>query len=215
MQLRTLTALASATLFGLTGCLAGSFVESATEAPVALSVDLAGLAVSGVSVEVTGPGIPEAILANLPISDGVATGSIAVLAGSDRAFLIRAFDPQGVETHRGQDTTDIAADQPQTLEIPLSPLVGDVEVGGRIGDYAVTVSLASPTLGAGASAQATVTVIDAYGNEVASPQVTWGSSNPAVASVSAGGLVEGLVPGETTIGASYQGFGGSAQVAVQ
>lgn len=215
MELRTLAALVTASLIGITGCNAGSFVETdPAETPVEVFVDVANLAVSGVSVEITGPGIPQPIVANLPITSGLASGQITVLAGSDRSFLIRAFDLQALETHRGSDTVDIHADQTQAIEVPLSPLVGDVDVGARIGEYTLTVSIATG-LTVGGTAQASVTVVDAYGNTVASPQVTWGSSNPAVASVSASGLVEGLVAGQTTIGAAYQGFGGSAVVTVQ
>lgn len=215
MEFRTLATLVSVSLIGLTGCDAGSFVEtSPLETPVEVLVDVADLAVSGISVEVTGPGISQPIVANLPITSGVASGQITVLAGSDRSFLIRAFDLQGLETHRGSDTVDIQADQTQAIEVPLSPLVGDVDVGARIGEFTLTIAVAT-SLTVGTTAQASVTVVDAYGDTIQSPVVTWGSSNPAVASVSGSGLVSALVAGQTTIGAAYQGFGGSAVVTVQ
>lgn len=213
---RETIAVALAGLLGMAACDAASFTELQDgEAAIGISVDVASLSIGGVSVEVTGPGIDQAIIATLPISGGVATGQVRVLAGSDRAFLIRAFDMQGMETHRGADTLDISADAAVTLAVALSPLTGDVDVDARVGDYTLTVSLPSTTLAVGGSAQATVTVVDALGDTLQSPLVTWGSSNPAVASVTAAGVVQGLVTGQASIGATYEGFGGTYGLSVQ
>ena len=199
------------------GCDSGAFVTGSglEKVPVQVTTDVANLAVSGVSVEVTGPGMDTPILANLPITAGVATGSLEVLAGSDRAFVLRAFDVAGVETHHGADTVDVAGSQTTTLSVSLTPLVGDVDLGGQIGEYALVVTPRADTVAAGGTVQLSVAVTDAYGATVQNPTVTWGSLNPAVASVDATGLVSGLVPGQTTIAASYKGFSGSASVTVQ
>lgn len=216
MQFTRSASLVLVSLFGLLACDAGAFVGvQGVETPVGISVDLGQLSVGGVSVEVTGPGIDQPIVATLPVTDSVAAGQLTVLAGSDRAFLIRAFDMQGVETHRGSDTVDLAADEPKSLSIGLTPLTANVDIDGRIGTYTVAVALANGAVAAGQATQATATVIDPHGDTIQTPQVVWGSSNPAVASVSSDGLVHGLVPGTATIGASYQGFGGVAALTVQ
>ena len=216
MQSRHLLAALAITSVGLVGCDAGSFVTGAEmEVPVQVAVELASLQISGVSLEVTGPGIPEPIIRNLPITDGSAVGNVTVLAGSDRAFLLRAFDAQGIETHQGGDTVDIAANAAPDLNVSLTPLMSDVGVGGRIGSYTLTVTTADATLTVGQTAQLAVTVTDAYGDPVTDAQVVWGAANPAIASVDAAGLVEGLVPGETIVAASYKGFSGTLAVSVQ
>lgn len=215
MKYRNLLALAATSLVTLAGCDAGSFVGSEpVDTPVSIAVDLAQYSVSGISVEVTGPGITQPIIANLPIAGDSATGQVRVLSGSDRAFLVRAFDANSMETHRGGDTLDILADLEQSVDVALAPLTGSVDLGATVGDYTVTVNLPTATLAVGETLQATVTVVDANGNTLQAPQVTWGSSNPSIASVDANGMVAGLVSGQTTIAASYEGFGGVASLSV-
>lgn len=216
MQHRVLTVLTAVGFVAVAGCDAGSFTGTElTETGVTVTTEVANLAVSGVSVEITGPGIDSPIITNLPINSGVASGQVSVLAGADRAFMLRAFDAAGLETHRGGDTVDIAADASPSLNVSLTPLVGNVAVGGQIGDYTITVTLPSTTMAAGGSAQAQVTVVDAYGDTISSPGVSWGSSNPGVATITSAGVINALVAGQTTIGAAYRGFGGSATLTVQ
>lgn len=214
---RTLLALAGIAVIGAAGCDAGSFITSAdpSEFPVDVTVNLAQHAVTGLSVEVTGPGIDQPIIANLPISGDVATGQVRVLSGSDRAFTVRAFDIQSMETHRGADTVDITADGLQSVDVALAPLTGDVDLSATVGSYTLTVSVPSATVAIAGTLQATVTVVDAAGNTIPSPQVVWASSNPSVASVTADGLITGLVAGQSSIGAAYEGFAGSVAITVQ
>jgi trimeric autotransporter adhesin len=61
--------------------------------------------------------------------------------------------------------------------------------------------------------QFTVTLKAADGTALTGREVTWSSSNPAVASVSASGLVAGLLPGEATITVASEGK--EAEAAVQ
>lgn len=66
---------------------------------------------------------------------------------------------------------------------------------------------ATPVL-VGASVQLTATPLNASGGVVASQTLTWQSSDPAVATVSAGGLVTVVGPGSVTITAAVRGGGG-------
>jgi len=78
----------------------------------------------------------------------------------------------------------------------------------------VTVSPASASVAAGQTAQLTATAKDAGGNVLTGRVVTWATSNAAVATVSSGGLVSGLVVGTATITATSEGQSGTSAIAV-
>ena len=75
----------------------------------------------------------------------------------------------------------------------------------------VTVAPSTATVGLGDSLQLTATVKDAAGNTLTRP-VTWQSSNPVVASVSATGKVRALAIGNATITATSEGKNGTAAI---
>src|SRR4029077_18136350 len=74
----------------------------------------------------------------------------------------------------------------------------------------VTVSPASASGSVGATVQLTATLKDALGNPLSGRVVTWSSSNPAVATVSASGLVTGVAAGSATITATSEGKSGTS-----
>src|SRR5207245_2368348 len=78
----------------------------------------------------------------------------------------------------------------------------------------VSVSPASATLQIGQTVQLTATTKDANGNPLNGRTVTWGSSNTAVATVTASGLVTGLVVGSATITATSEGQSASSAITV-
>jgi hypothetical protein len=78
----------------------------------------------------------------------------------------------------------------------------------------VSVTPPADSLAPGATVQAGATVRTAVGNPVAGETVAWSTSNPAVATVSATGLVSAVAPGTATITATAGARTGSAQVAV-
>ena len=80
----------------------------------------------------------------------------------------------------------------------------------------VTVSLASTTLDAGATTQATAVPLDAGGQTLTGRTVTWSSSPSAVATVDAtSGLVTARTAGTAQITATVDGRSGSAAVTVR
>ncbi|CAN5596532.1 hypothetical protein BH23GEM10_BH23GEM10_03150 [soil metagenome] len=80
----------------------------------------------------------------------------------------------------------------------------------------VTVEPAAVTLGArGATVQLSVNARDAGGAAIADVAIDWQSSNPAVAGVSASGLVTGNDEGTATISALVGGIAGTAQITVR
>ena len=76
----------------------------------------------------------------------------------------------------------------------------------------VVISPATATLLLGASLQLSATVKDSAGNVLSGRTVTWTSSAPAVASVSASGLVSGLAAGTAPITATSGGVSGAAAI---
>ncbi|HVH68406.1 MAG TPA: Ig-like domain-containing protein, partial [Gemmatimonadales bacterium] len=78
----------------------------------------------------------------------------------------------------------------------------------------VVLSPATASVGVGATVQLTATPKDQSGNSLSGRTITWASSAPALASVSATGLVTGLAAGTVTITATSEGQTGSATVTV-
>lgn len=78
----------------------------------------------------------------------------------------------------------------------------------------VTVTSIATSLTPGQSTQATATVRDSAGNVLIGQSVTWLSSNPGAATVSATGLVTGVAAGATTITATAGGQTGSVVISV-
>jgi uncharacterized protein YjdB len=78
----------------------------------------------------------------------------------------------------------------------------------------VTVSLAAGSLSVGQTTQATAAVLDAQGNVLAGRVVAWQSSNPALATVNASGLVTAIAKGSVTISAICDATVGNAALAI-
>src|SRR2546426_365657 len=90
--------------------------------------------------------------------------------------------------------------QSGTAAVPVSP----VPVAS------VVVSPATATVLVGGTTQLSATPKDAAGNVLAGRAVTWTSSNPAIATVSAAGFVTGVAAGAATITATREGQSGPA-----
>ena len=78
----------------------------------------------------------------------------------------------------------------------------------------VLVTPATASLTAGATVQLTATPRDATGTAIGGQAVTWTSANPAVATVSATGMVTGVGAGNVAVTASSAGVSGNATVTV-
>ena len=78
----------------------------------------------------------------------------------------------------------------------------------------ISVSLASATLSVGQTTQATAVLKDAQGNVINGHTVAWQSSNPAMATVTASGLVSALGKSVVTISAIANGKVGSSSLTV-
>src|SRR5437762_1844188 len=78
----------------------------------------------------------------------------------------------------------------------------------------VTVSPATASLTVGATTQLTATPKDSNGTALGGRVVTWGTSNAAIATVSASGLARGVAAGSATITATSEGKSGTAAMTV-
>lgn len=79
---------------------------------------------------------------------------------------------------------------------------------------AVTVTPNPATVGVGSTMQMQADLTDAAGNELSGRDVSWQSSDEAIATVDANGLVSGVAGGQVTITATSEGVDGTASVEV-
>ena len=78
----------------------------------------------------------------------------------------------------------------------------------------VTVGPAAASIAIGGTRQLSAVTKDSAGNTLTGRVVTWGSSNTAVATVNATGLVTGVTAGSATITATSEGKSGTASITV-
>jgi len=182
--------------------------------PLRLMAQVSDL-VRGVSVEISAPDIDPPSVQNVPIVDGVASGTIEVSAGVDRVFTVRTFDTRGVVTHEGADTLDIVPGVNPALTLTLEPVGGDVPITVELATYVVTLDPSSMVAPLGTSLSLLATVIDGEGTPVVDPQIAWGSTDPGVAYVDTSGVVVAVAAGHATIVANYRGSVALAEITVE
>ncbi len=171
-------------------------------------------------VEVTAPDIPHPLVYDINVMDGTASGRIDVPAGLARTIDVRAYDLQRNQTHQGSAVMDVKPGSNPPVTVTLTPAAGHVPLSIDFGSLMVIVrAVDGPnaptgeyTVGTQARFEAIVTRAD--GTPVPGAAVRWASLNPGVASVTADGMVTALNEGTTEIGATYNGYGATAQVAV-
>jgi uncharacterized protein YjdB len=78
----------------------------------------------------------------------------------------------------------------------------------------VTVAPATASVSVGGTSQLSATTKDSAGNVLTGRSITWSSSAPAVATVSASGLVTGVAAGSATITATSEGKSGTSTITV-
>lgn len=186
---------------------------------------LAAAALSGCSDSSGGPSGPSVA------SVDVTPSSVSLLVGATQQLAAAARTSAGALVPG--KTASWASSNTAAATVDISGLVRGVGTGtatitatidGRIGSAAVTVAavpvaavtLTPASLVLGVSATATITAVasDAAGNALTGRTVTWTSSNAAVATVSAGGVVSGVAIGSAVITATSEGRSASATVIV-
>jgi alpha-tubulin suppressor-like RCC1 family protein len=214
-RLRALFALlAPPVLFGCSdgGTLPGR--EEPAQPSVRIAANVGGTQVTAVVVEVTAPDIPVALTYNLTVTDGVATGTLTVPAGSGRTITVRAFDAKGVETHRGTATIAVSEGTNPTVSITLTPPLGGVAIQVQVGSRVIVVTPADSAVTAGDTLRFTARVQDAAGNTIPGA-VRWTTSNPVLAPIDSAGLVTAAREGAVEVVATHQGVAAYARLAIR
>ena len=189
-----------------------------TAATVALRITAVtvGTPISTLVVQLTASDIPTRLVFNLSVANGVASGTIKIPPGPARTIDVTALDPLGNVTHEGSATIDVRPGQNPPVQIKLGPRSGHVPITVTFGNFGVVVTPATATINVPASAtlQLAVTVTDVNGQVIPAPAVDWATTNPAVATVSATGLVTGLTNGTAKIVATYEGVAGLSAISI-
>jgi uncharacterized protein YjdB len=228
----TLTDLAGNVLTGRSITWSSNNSGVATVSPTGL---VSGVSVGNATITATSEGTDgtaAVIVTLVPVASvAVTPASLTVLAGSTAQLTAVAKDSAGnVLTGRSITWTSNATG---VATVSASGLVGGVSAGnatitatseGKSGTAVVSVSLvpvASVTVSpnpagvrVGGTVQLTAVTKDSAGNVLTGRVVTWASSVPAVATVSASGLVTGVAAGAITITATSEGKSGTAAVNV-
>jgi hypothetical protein len=110
----------------LSACTGGTNAElgARAELKVMLPQELASADVAQVSVEVSGPGIPLPLVADLARNGNAWQGAITnIPAGTDRRFTATAFSASGTALYKGQSAaTPIAAGSTVSVALTLQPV---------------------------------------------------------------------------------------------
>jgi hypothetical protein len=196
--------------------------ESVDQASIRVTANVAGTPIATLVVEVSAADIITPLVFNLVVDGvtGVATGTVKVPHGPARTFHITAFDAAGDTTHEGEATIDVRPGQNPPLQVTLGPRSGHVPVTVSFGDFSVIVTPSSAVLAvAGQTVQLTAQVIDEYGTPLPEgTQVQWATTNPALVTVDASGLVTASGPAgtvlfeEALIVATYEGVAGFSTI---
>ncbi len=176
---------------------------------------------------VTGTDLPASNVAEVivaPLTASVVVGSTFPLQASLRDAAGQLVDGPAV-VWTVQDTTIATV---SSTGIVTGRAVGSTQVAasadGRSGLASLTVlpvpiatvsvSPARVDLAPGSHASLSAVTADASGKSLDGRGVLWASSNPAVATVDAAGVVSAVAPGTATITATSEGVSGSAAVSV-
>ena len=200
---------------------ASGLMTARAEGPVTITATSEGR--SG-SASVTVTRVPVASVAVAPASASMTIGGTVQLSATTR-------DANG-QVLTGRSVTWASAN-PDLATVSATGLVTGRAIGtvtvtatseGQSGSSSITITQvpvasvvvtpASASLQVGGTAQLSATASDANGNALADRPIAWTSSNDAVASVSASGLVTAKTAGTATITATSEGRSGTASVTV-
>src|SRR5258706_2469025 len=166
--------------------------------------DVSGSSVATLVAEVTAPDIPAALIFNIPISAGVASGTVTVPAGSYRTVTLRAYDAGGILTHSGSATIHGPSGTKPTVAITLTPLTGDQAIVVTLGSFTITVTPSSPTVAIGGTVQLAVAVTD-WNGAPTTRTARWATQNPGILTAAATRPLTVAGAGSAQSGATFSG----------
>lgn len=180
----------------------------------AFSVDLTSfVSVTQVVITVEGPDFEGTLAFNLDVDSGRASGVIELPVGSDRLITVRAFNADGIETHRGIITVEVREGTNPSISVTLLPLTGGQPIEIQFGTIEISLSATADTLLVGDTLRLTATVTITAGDTL-DVVVVWATLNPGVATVDPAGLVTAAGAGETGIVATFGGVARSTDLLV-
>ena len=211
MPFRTVS-LALASVWVLAACGDGP-TDPARAGTLIVRADVSATAVATLVAEVTAPDIPTALLFNIPIVAGVASGAITIPSGSNRTVALRAYDAGGILTHNGSVELDVQPGPNSAVAITLTPLTGEQAIVATLGSFTITVTPSSANVGIGGTVQLGVSITD-WNGAPTTGTVSWATQDPGIATVDATGLVTGEGAGSTKVAATFHGATGTATIGV-
>jgi uncharacterized protein YjdB len=206
----SLTAVATVSATGLVNAIArGSTVITVTSEGVTTTLTITVPPVAVVNVSATTSvlqpaGTAQATAALLDGSGAPTTNRVLSWTSSNPA--VATVSPSGLVTAVAKGTANIVA----TSEGVTGQLTITVPTVTTINVTAPNASALQPAQ----TTQATATLLDVGGGPATNRIITWSSSTPAVATVSATGVVTALTTGTSTITATSEGVTGSLTVSV-
>ena len=191
----------------LSGILLAAFVSACGggdggQGPTVTSVSSVLLTPTTLSLRVGGSGALSAVA--LDGSGNQLPGRTIAWTSSNSA--VAAVGPGGVVTAMAPGAAQITATvegRAASAQVTVAPAVGRVQV------------TAPPTIDLGEAVSFTAQVFDTQNGVIPNATVIWATSNEAIASVSAAGLVTGRSPGSVMITATSENIPGSVNVVVR
>lgn len=201
----------------LAGC-GETLTSTSVRARLALVLDEAGsptpLDGERVDVSISGPGINPPIFGSFRFINDTARVELDVPLGRDRRVFVAIFDSTNTLIASGETTLDIGSGASVDVPVPIAPSSGDQPIIVRVGSTTLTVSPGTLLLSPGQTQQLTVAVTDQDGQPIAGALPVFASSNPAIATVSATGVVTGRLDGVTAITVSALGVAARVPLSV-
>lgn len=167
-----------------------------------------------VDVSISGPGISSPIFGSFRFVNDTARVELDVPLGRDRRVLVAIFDSSNTLIASGETTIVVGSGSTVGVPVPIAPTSGEQPIIVRVGSTTVTVSPGTLTIAPGDTARLTVGILDQDGAPIAGALATFASSNPAIATVSATGVVTGRLQGVTAVTISALGVAARIPVSV-
>lgn len=204
-------------LLAVAGC-GETLTGTTVRARVALVLDQAGsptpLDGERVDVSISGPGISTPIFGSFRFINDTARVELDVPLGRERLVFVAIFDSTNTLVASGETTITVGSGVTVTVPVPIAPTSGEQPIIVRVGSTTLTVTPGTLLLSPGDTASLGVTITDQDGAPIAGAVPTFASSNPAIAGVSATGLVTGRLDGVTAITVSALGVAARVPVSV-
>lgn len=167
-----------------------------------------------VDVSITGPGIDPPIFGSFRFVNDTARAELQVPLGADRRVFVAVFDSANNIIASGEATIEIGSGVSVSVPVVIAPTDGTQPIIVTVGGTTVSVTPGTLTLAPAATTTLTVAVTDQDGLPIAGAVPSYASSNPAIASVSASGVVTAHVDGITAITVTALGVAARIPVGV-